>query len=410
MSRELASKWPFGRKRTVWDDIDLDTTLTLIGGVGLGVGLMYLLDPDRGNRRRAMIRDAATRTVRQTGDAIGATSRDFSHRTRGLVAEVASLFGGDEASDEVLEARARSKMGRVVSHPGSIDVRAEGGRLTLSGPVLADEVDDLLSRVSSVRGVEEVVNRLEVHRQAGDVPGLQGGGERPGERFELMQTNWSPTARVLTAAAGGALMVYCLKRRDALSEGLGTLGLLLFLRGATNLELKRLIGVGVGRRAVEVQKTINVKAPVDVVYGFWADYENFPRFMTNVREVRDQGGGRSHWVVAGPAGVPVEWDAVITEQIPNRVLAWKSVPGSAAANAGVIRFDPNPDGNTRVHIRLSYNPPAGAIGHGVAALFGADPKREMDEDLLRMKTLIEGGSPPHDATRGPESERAAHSS
>ena len=261
MYREFVSKWPFGRKRTIWDEIDLDTTLTLLGGVGLGVGLMYLLDPDRGNRRRAMIRDAATRTVHQTGNAIGVTSRDLRHRTRGLVAEVASLFRSDEASDEVLEERVRSKLGRVVSHPHSIEVKAEDGRVTLSGPVLASEVDDLLSCASSVRGVEEVENRLEVHQQAGDVPGLQGGRERSGNRFELMQSNWSPTARLLTAAAGGALMGYCLKRRDALSESLGTLGFFLFLRGATNVEMKRLIGVGGGRPAVEVQKTINVAAP-----------------------------------------------------------------------------------------------------------------------------------------------------
>src|SRR5438105_6119672 len=136
MYRELVNRWPFGRKRTIWDEINLDTTLTLIGGVGLGMGMMYLLDPDRGNRRRAMIRDTAARTVHQTGDAIGTTSRDLSNRTRGMVSEIASLFRGDETSDEVLTSRVRSKLGRLVSHPHAIEVRVRDGHVTLSGPVL----------------------------------------------------------------------------------------------------------------------------------------------------------------------------------------------------------------------------------------------------------------------------------
>src|SRR5206468_3234814 len=153
-------------------------------------------------------------------------------------------------------------LGRVVSHPHAIEVRVRDGHVTLSGPVLASEVDDLLSCLSSVRGVEDVENRLEVHERAGDISSLQGGRERLGHRFELMQSNWSPTARLLTMAAGGAMIGYGLKQRDALSESLGALGFLLFLRGATNIDLKRLVGVGDGRRAIDFQKTIHIKVPV----------------------------------------------------------------------------------------------------------------------------------------------------
>jgi len=135
------------------------------------------------------------------------------------------------------------------------------------------------------------------------------------------------------------------------------------------------------------------------VFEFWRRYENFPRCMSNVREVRDTGGGRSHWKVAGPAGVPVEWDAEITQIVPNKVLAWKTVPGSTVEHAGIVRFQQNDDGTTTVTVRMSYNPPAGAIGHTVATLFGADPKRELDADLTRTKTLIETGRPPGDAAR-----------
>ena len=91
-------------------------------------------------------------------------------------------------------------------------------------------------------------------------------------------------------------------------------------------------------RTVDIQKTLFVGAPVERVYEFWTDYENFPLFMSNVREVQDLGGGRSHWVVSGPGGVPIEWDSVLTEQVPGETIAWRSRPGSMLENAGVVRF------------------------------------------------------------------------
>jgi len=83
--------------------------------------------------------------------------------------------------------------------------------------------------------------------------------------------------------------------------------------------------------------------------------------------------------------------------VPNEIIAWKSEPGAALRNAGCVRFDPAPDGGTRVDIHFTYNPPAGAMGHAAAGFLGADPKRMMDDDLARIKTMIETGTPPHDA-------------
>jgi uncharacterized membrane protein len=108
--------------------------------------------------------------------------------------------------------------------------------------------------------------------------------------------------------------------------------------------------------------------------------------MRNIEQVRDLGNGRSHWVVAGPAKSHVGWTAEVTRFEQNKMIAWKSTPDSTIANAGMIRFEPSPDGGTRIHIRMSYNPPAGVIGHAFASLFGADPKHEMDQDLIRMKS------------------------
>jgi uncharacterized membrane protein len=375
----------------------MNRQLALLGGIGLGAAVMYMMDPDRGKRRRALMRDKLARATNKAPDAISATARDISNRVRGFTAEVASAFSTEDVSDEVLVERIRSKLGRIVSHPSSIEVAANQGRVVLSGPILTHEVNDLVTCIKAVSGVKELESRLEVHKQAGDVPGLQGGEPRSGDRLDVIQENWSPTTRLLAGVAGGALAVYGLSRRDPLSLGLGAIGVGLIARGVTNLEMKRLVGLGAGRGAVEIQKTINIAAPIEQVYDFWKNFENFPNVMANVQEVRDNRNGTSHWVVAGPMGVPVEWDAIVTRDVPNELLAWKSVEGAAVESAGIVSFGQNEDGTTSVQIKLGYNPPGGAIGHGFATLFGSDPKTEMDADLMRMKSTIETGVQPDDA-------------
>ncbi|MGH9755724.1 MAG: SRPBCC family protein [Blastocatellia bacterium] len=386
----------FGQRRS---KAGMNTAMTACATLGTGAGLMYLFDPDRGACRRAILKDKATHAINKTGAAAGSVSRDLTNRVRGLAAQAGSVFKSDGADDDILAARVRSRMGRVVSHPGAVEVAAHNGVVILGGDALTHEVDALLSCVRSTPGAHGVDNQLRIHNMPGDIPNLQGGRARGGARFELMQSNWAPATRLLATLTGGALMGLCMRRRDALGAVAGTLGFGLIMRGATNLEARRILGIGGGRRAIDFHKTINIDAPVERVFEFWRNPHNFPHFMTNVREVRDLGNGRSQWTVAGPAGFLVKWNAVVTEFIPNKIIAWKSEPGSAIANAGIVRFDSNNGDSTRVTVRMSYNPPAGAIGHAFAKVFGADPKREMDQDLLRMKTMIETGHPPHDAAQ-----------
>jgi hypothetical protein len=164
-----------------------------LGSIGIGAGLMYLLDPVWGPRRRALLRDKVVSFLNQLEAAVGPTTRDLSNRTRGVVTQTQALFRSEgEVSDEVLAERVRAELGRVVSHPSVIAVTASHGRVTLSGPILASEEHSALRCVSAVRGVQNVDNRLEVHQQPGEVPGLQGGSGRREARFELLQTNWSP--------------------------------------------------------------------------------------------------------------------------------------------------------------------------------------------------------------------------
>jgi uncharacterized membrane protein len=363
--------------------------LTWTGSLLAGAGLMYLLDPGSGKRRRARLRDRAVHAGNAAGEAIGTTSRDLRNRAAGVAAQTRALVRGEDVPDRVLAERIRSKLGRVVSHPGSIEVAARRGAVTLSGPVLAREEEDLVSCVSSVRGVRSVENRLDVHEQPGGVPGLQGGAPRPGLRFELLQENWSPAWRLLAATAGAALVTHGLRRRGGSGAVLTLLGGALLARSISNREMKRLLGLGSARRGFDVQKTFEVEAPVGDVFAFWANAENFPRIMSHVRRVRDAGGGFSHWEVEGPGGAVLEWNAVTTELVPDALVAWKSAPGEAIRHSGIVRFEELPGPATRVQVRMIYKPPAGVLGHGVAAFFGADPARALDDDMVRFKTLIE---------------------
>ncbi len=294
---------------------------SFFSGVGFGLSTMYLLDPERGRRRRARVRDRMKRMWRRSGAAVGKTSRDLKNRTQGVRAVTESLFRRDETGDEVLEARVRSRLGRLVSHPGAISVEVRpGGAVILSGPVLEKEVRELMAGVAAVPGVASVENHLQPHTRAAGVPGLQGGPEHsPQHRFELMQTNWSPAARALVGAAGSTLAFWGLTRRGVSGATLGVLGAAALLRSISNKEMKQMTGAGSVRRKLEVRSIVNINCPVERVYEFWANYENFPLFMSHLKEVRDRGRGRSHWVAVGPAGISVEWDAEVTETAPERI-------------------------------------------------------------------------------------------
>jgi uncharacterized membrane protein len=146
-----------------------------------------------------------------------------------------------------------------------------------------------------------------------------------------------------------------------------------------------------GKRGIAVETTIAVDAPLDRVWELWSNFENFPRFMTHLREVRKLDEGRSHWVAVGPAGIPVEWDAVVTDWVPRQFIGWASVEGSAVEHTGQVRFRSNQSGSTEIDVRMEYTPPAGAAGHAFASVLGSDPKQAMDDDLVRLKALLEEG-------------------
>src|SRR3954468_23318905 len=370
----------------------------LIGGA-LGALAMYFLDPNSGTRRRARTRDRIAHEARRVREGGAVTVRDTVHRAGGLWSEAKRMFRHEDVSDEALAGRVRAALGRSVSHPHAIEVRVDRGHVSLSGPILADEVRGLLSGTRRVAGVRGVSDRLDVYPLAGSVPSLQGGVPRHGTHWEFAQDHWSPAARLLAGALGAGLMLRSSGDEGVWATLLGAAGGGLLVRAMTNSDLASLVGLG--DRGIAVEKVIKVAAPLDEVFGFWTDYQNFPRFMSKVRDVQPVAEGRSRWVVAGPAGVPVHWTAEVTRVVPRQLIEWRAAGGSEIRHEGSVRFDPSANGRngTRVTVRLRYFPPAGAFGHAVAALFGADPKSEMDADLLRMKAMIETGRAPHDAAR-----------
>ncbi|HET6778216.1 MAG TPA: SRPBCC family protein [Gemmatimonadales bacterium] len=241
--------------------------------------------------------------------------------------------------------------------------------------------DDARQVLQSGAGGSSLTHVMRYGARIGDLPGM---GAATLEAFPGGLGSSPPGASVLRMA-GIVLGMYGLVRRGALGAVLRTV--------ATGM-LARAAGVGgprLGpdrRRAVDIQKTLYIDAPVEQVYAFWSNYENFPLFMSHVREVEDLGGGRSHWNVKGPGGLPIEWNATLTQQTPNEVLAWRSEAGSMLENAGMIRFTSS-GGGTRVDLRLCYHPPAGGAGQAVAELLGSDPRAKLNDDLGRMKALLE---------------------
>jgi uncharacterized membrane protein len=141
-----------------------------------------------------------------------------------------------------------------------------------------------------------------------------------------------------------------------------------------------------------VVRAVTINLPRSEVYAFWRDFENLPRFMKHLESVTVLDGRRSHWIAKGPAGSKVEWDAEITTDDPDSLIAWRSIGDSDIDNSGSVHFSDAPgDRGTEVLVQLSYDAPGGAIGRGIAKLFGEEPKLQVREDVQRFKALIETG-------------------
>ena len=381
----------------------MNTTVTrLLIGAALTAGITYLLDPTSGRRRRATVREQVEKAAHKLNDGTRATRADLADRAqrlagqcksqaKSLAGQAKSMAGSvagqaksfvkpDPTRDDIVAARARAALRSSLSDSSAIGVAADRSRLILHGHVSPQEHETLRERLRDVAGSREVMDHL-IERDStnGDA------APRTLRRFDLSRDQWDSAPRFLIGGLGAALIAFGIKQRSALSLLGAAAAIPMIARSAMNKPLKR---VGRGYGVIDVQKSIVVDAPVERVFSVLERTDQFPSFMRRVREVRAE-NGHSHWVVAGPAGAAIEWDAVTTVNRPNEMLAWHSEPGSAIEHAGVIRFERLGPDQTRLDVNLSYSPPAGALGHYAAKLFGADAGSGLDEELARTKRFAE---------------------
>jgi uncharacterized membrane protein len=146
---------------------------------------------------------------------------------------------------------------------------------------------------------------------------------------------------------------------------------------------------------LRVDKTVVIDRPVSEVYAFWNRFENLPRFMRHVQSVRVLDDLHSHWAVRTVGEKLMEWDAEIIERRENEMISWRSLPGADVDNAGSVWFSPTLKGNgTNLRVSLKYLPVAGKAGAIVAKMLGRDAETEIEEDLYRLKSLLETGQLP----------------
>jgi uncharacterized membrane protein len=154
-----------------------------------------------------------------------------------------------------------------------------------------------------------------------------------------------------------------------------------------------------------VEGSIEVEAPVGRVYEYWRNLENLPKFMANIQEVRSTGPDTTHWVVKGPLGTNVEFDARTTQDEPNSAIGWNSVEG-VVQTSGQVRFQEVGDTRTRVEVQMNYaDPPGGKVGEAASRVV-ANPKVMMEQDLRNFKDIIEGKATPEEVQQRPSAATA----
>lgn len=233
--------------------------------------------------------------------------------------------------------------------------------------------------------------------------------------------NISQAERIVSAIGGGILAAAGLKKRSAAGVALAVLGGDLLRRGLTGHSYAyeamgvRTAAPGQGwettsvpyELGVRVDKSITIAKPPREVYAFWREFSNLAKFMKNVESVTEIDDQHSHWVVKAPAGRKVEWHAVIHNEVPGEMIAWRSMPGADVDNAGSVWFREAPAGRgTEVKVELQYNPPAGALGAVFASFWGKEPGQQIQEDLHRLKAMLEAGEIP--TTEGQPTGKAEH--
>jgi len=220
-----------------------------------------------------------------------------------------------------------------------------------------------------------------------------------------LERNLAIWDRGLSTTAGVALLIRGLKRR-ALIGGETLAGAALLARGlagycpiyhasgaTTRREDRPEIALS-GERGSHLMASVTIARAPQEVFAFWRRFENLPRFIRHLERVESLADGRSRWTLRGPAGLRVQWEAEIINEIGPELIAWRSLRGSDLVSAGSVVFRAAPRGGTELTVTMQYAVPGGALAETAAILLGRSPKSDLREDLRRLKSLLEAGEVP----------------
>jgi uncharacterized membrane protein len=223
------------------------------------------------------------------------------------------------------------------------------------------------------------------------------------EKSVRERRNISDTERWVSMGAGAGMVAYGLTRGRLAGWTLAGLGALLVRRGMTShCDVYQAFGLNTagtgedtrqalgGTAGVIVEESVTINRPISELYRFWRNLENLPRFMSHLESVERITDTLSRWRAKGPAGTTLEWNAEIINEVPDKVIGWRSIEGSDVVSAGSVHFD-EAGGGTLVRVRLQYSPPGGKVGDAVARLLGADASTQIRKDLQTFKQLVEAG-------------------
>jgi uncharacterized membrane protein len=217
-----------------------------------------------------------------------------------------------------------------------------------------------------------------------------------------MHKNVGSGERVISAIAGAALAAATLRQGRFRGIVLPVAGGLLWRAASGRCAVNRALGRNSSRpdpmtpvtsvqrgAGIKIEHSVAVHRSRDELYRFWRNFENLPRFMDHLESVTIIDESRSHWVVKGPAGTRIEWDAEIHNELPNELIAWRTLAGAEVNHAGSVHFEQSPGPDTTVRVVLRYEPPAGKPGALIARLFGEEPSQQIEDDLRRLKQVME---------------------
>lgn len=216
--------------------------------------------------------------------------------------------------------------------------------------------------------------------------------------------NIGTSERTVSAVAGGLMALAGLREGGLFGTALAVGGGYLLMRGISRRDpVAEALGIHADPAGVHVETSFTINRPAADLYAFWRDFGNLPQIMQHLESVTAE-GDRSHWVAKAPLGTTVEWDAEITADRPNELIAWQSLDGAQIPNQGTIEFNELPhDRGTVVRVRMAYEPPGGTAGAIIARLFGQEPNKQVNDDLRRFKNIMEAGEIP--TTKGQTSGR-----